>query len=521
MPAAGNKLATQMTAGFLGVTIPAMLGLGAVALVSIVRLVDITGQLHEIGLSLDATREVDIDLGRTLAAAQAYALDPDPRSRREFDRAVRSARGELAGCSSQACHATESATPRAMAGAVLPQLDAIERRGRSILDARDRAAVSPADERELRRLVGGGEVALRRMSGGLLDRVDGLRAQSRALSRRASLLALVLVALFVLISSGVALRIARRLSRRLDALVAGTRRVIAGDLDSAVAVEGGGELEELAASFNFMLERLRRSRAEIDEHRRTLEARVAERSAELAKQVAATREAERLASVGLLAGGVAHELNNPLTGILMNVSLVEEDLPRGSPLCEPLARISSDAQRCQSIVADLRMFCRKQPLDKRPGPVGAVVEEAMAAMGHELESRDVAVEVDVAPGLPEMTWDPERIVRVLVNLIANAAQAIGRGGRVTVTARRNGAWLALAVEDDGPGIPPEYRGRIFEPFLTTKPTGTGLGLAISHGIVQDHGGFFEVETRCRAEVGPDGATGTRFLVQLPLPEAVT
>ena len=147
-----------------------------------------------------------------------------------------------------------------------------------------------------------------------------------------------------------------------------------------------------------------------------------------------------------------------------------------------------------------------------------MVDQALASSAHELDRRNVAVRCDLPADLPKISWDPQRMVQVLTNLLVNAAQAIGQGGRVVIRARRDEDWLRLEVEDDGAGIPAAHRTRIFDPFFTTKADGTGLGLSISHGIVNEHGGRIEVESRT-LEDEPGGRTGTTVRVILPIAEA--
>jgi two-component system NtrC family sensor kinase len=150
--------------------------------------------------------------------------------------------------------------------------------------------------------------------------------------------------------------------------------------------------------------------------------------------------------------------------------------------------------------------------------VDTVVEQALSSSAHELGRRNIFVQCDLAPGLPKITWDPARVVQVLTNLLVNAAQAIGQGGRVVIRARRDEDWLRLEVEDDGAGIPAAHRTRIFDPFFTTKADGTGLGLSISHGIVNEHGGRIEVESRTLEDAEPGGRTGTTVRVIVPIVE---
>ncbi|OGL21117.1 MAG: hypothetical protein A3G44_10720 [Candidatus Rokubacteria bacterium RIFCSPLOWO2_12_FULL_73_47] len=227
-------------------------------------------------------------------------------------------------------------------------------------------------------------------------------------------------------------------------------------------------------------------------------------------------QSEKLASLGLLAAGVAHELNNPLTSIVMNTHLALEEVGAEAPIRAELRKIDADAGRCRRIVEDLRAFAHVRQVERVPTAVDALVEQALASTAHDVDRWAVSVRRELAPGLPKVPCDPARLVQVLVNLLANAAYAAGEGGRVVVRARREDAWLAFEVEDDGPGIPAALRSKIYDPFFTTKPDGTGLGLSISHGIVSEHGGRMEVESLTREDAGPDGRTGTTVRVLVPV-----
>ncbi|HEX9188717.1 MAG TPA: ATP-binding protein, partial [Vicinamibacteria bacterium] len=341
---------------------------------------------------------------------------------------------------------------------------------------------------------------------------------AEAVRRRVWRLTLLLTAAVTLAGGAAALVIARRLSRPLTDLVAGTRRLAAGDWGYQAAVPASGEMAELRASFNAMVRQLRQQREQLEEHNRMLEAGVRQRTDELHRKDQALAQSEKLASLGLLAAGVAHELNNPLTSIVMTTNLLLEELDATSPLARDLRRIDAAAGRCRRIIDDLRAFARIRQVERVATDVRTVVDQAVATSAHELGRAGLALSCDLPADLPPVLWDPGRMVQVLTNLLANAAQAVGADGRIVVRARRVDGWLTLEVEDTGPGITPADRTRIFDPFFTTKPDGTGLGLSITHGIVGDHGGRIEVVSRTREEAGPDGATGTVVRIVLPAGE---
>ena len=224
-------------------------------------------------------------------------------------------------------------------------------------------------------------------------------------------------------------------------------------------------------------------------------------------------QAEKLAAVGQLVSGVAHELNNPLTSVLGYAQLLQMrgDLP--PDVREDLRRIAGEARRASHIVHSLQTFAQGQRAERQPVQVNALVHRILELQASQLQADHVEVVTDLAADLPEVLADPYRLQQVLLHLVDNARGAMASAhGRGTLTVRTwaEGDRVLLAVGDDGPGIPPEHLGRIFEPFFTTKEVGqgTGLGLSICYGIVAEHGG------RIWAESEP--GRGATFYVELPL-----
>jgi signal transduction histidine kinase len=221
---------------------------------------------------------------------------------------------------------------------------------------------------------------------------------------------------------------------------------------------------------------------------------------------------ERLISLGELISGVAHELNNPLTGIIgLSELLLEKDVP--DDVKEDLKLIDKEVKRTASIVRSLLTFARKQESEKKPVNMNKAIEDVLKLRAYEQKVSNIEVDTRFAPDLPEVTADSFQLGQVFLNIIINAeyfmTQAHGRG-TLTVTTERDGDIVRAAFADDGPGIAPEVLPRIFDPFFTTKPLGegTGLGLSIAYGIVAAHGGKIYAES----ELGK----GTTFIVELPL-----
>jgi two-component system, NtrC family, sensor kinase len=225
-------------------------------------------------------------------------------------------------------------------------------------------------------------------------------------------------------------------------------------------------------------------------------------------------ETEKMAAVGQLAGGVAHEINNPLGGILAFAQLMKRDEGRSAGDMEYLELIEESALRCKRIVESLLKFSRhSRTEDRRPFSLNKCVEDAVVLFGAQLKSYPkVRLGLDLAAELPDLFGDPGQLSQVLLNLLQNGLHALpASGGLLTVETGREEERCFFRVEDSGSGIEERYVTRIFEPSFTTKPPGqgTGLGLAIAYRIVEDHGGVFKVETQ------PE--QGSRFTVYIPIP----
>ena len=219
---------------------------------------------------------------------------------------------------------------------------------------------------------------------------------------------------------------------------------------------------------------------------------------------------DKMASIGRLAAGVAHEINNPLTTILTSAMLIQEDTEPEDPNYQELQIIADEALRCRKIVSSLLDFARQsEPVKAKHSP-NKVVTESVVLTRKQAAFNDVAVEENLAKDLPHINMDKDQIEQALINLILNAIEATDPGGKVTVGTSfvPEAESVELTVSDSGKGIPEEDMGKIFDPFFTTRESGTGLGLAITHGIIEQHGGMIEVDSK----VG----SGTRFTIRFPL-----
>jgi two-component system NtrC family sensor kinase len=301
------------------------------------------------------------------------------------------------------------------------------------------------------------------------------------------------------------------------ALMEGTRRVARDDLDVEIRVRSGGELGLLAASFNDMIRSVRRLEDSLSAMMNGLEREVELRTADLREAQEQLVRSEKLSSLGKLSASIAHEINNPLAGILTFAKLVSRTLADGPPddaqrttLRKNLALIERETQRCSAIVKNLLDFARERPIQPRPIDARAVLEEALSLVGHQFQTLGIAIERDLAP-VPDVLADFGQLRQAFVNIAMNACEAMGTSGRLRVETRVRDGRVEIAFSDTGPGIPPERLSKVFDPFFTTKEKGTGLGLSVVYGIVERHGGTVLVDS----EVGE----GTTFTIRLPVSEA--
>jgi two-component system, NtrC family, sensor kinase len=309
--------------------------------------------------------------------------------------------------------------------------------------------------------------------------------------------------------SWVAIRTAGRISRPLHEIAEAAGRVADGDYSPQVDVPSSDEIGHLAESFNRMVRELDRAHQELRDWTTTLEKRVEDRTAQLKAMQSQLIRTEKLAAIGKLAAGVAHEINNPLTGVLTNSSLMLQDLPPDDPRREDLQIIVDETLRCRKIVKGLLDFARQSKPQKQLVDLNRVAEDVLSLVRNQASFRDIALEVALDPALPAVMADRDQMRQVVLNTILNAAEAMPRGGAVRVSSRMDtsSGEVELTIRDSGPGIPPEIIDRLFEPFFTTKKTGTGLGLAIAYGIMEGHKGSIRVEST--------PAEGTTVRLRLP------
>ena len=304
--------------------------------------------------------------------------------------------------------------------------------------------------------------------------------------------------------------IARRITRPLGVMVEATDRIARGDLDHRLPEEGRDEIGHLAHSFNRMTEDLHDAREDLTQWGRTLERRVEDRTQELRETQGQLIQSEKLASLGKMAAGVAHEINNPLTSILLNTYLLLEDCGETDEERESLTLIADEASRAAQIVAGLLDFARQTPAQEVRADVNDIIERTVQLHEMQASVRNIRIEKVLDRSLPPVDLDKNKIQQVFSNLIMNAREAMPEGGTLGVASRLSGdgTFLEIVFSDTGVGIPKDNIPKLFDPFFTTKSFGTGLGLAVSYGIIRQRGGTIDVQS----EVG----RGSVFTVRLPL-----
>ena len=294
------------------------------------------------------------------------------------------------------------------------------------------------------------------------------------------------------------------------------RKVSNMELDSQLQLKSNDEIGELSEAFNTMTVKLKDARDEYRELNETLEAKVLERTEEIAQVNYQLARSEKLASLGELVAGIAHEINNPLGGILMFANMFAEDPRLGDDQRADARTIVHETKRCADIVKRLLDFSRTSIPDKRLKSLASIMENTLALVEHHAAVNDVEIVRHYGVNLPDIEVDPTQIEQVFINLLVNACHAMPLGGRLTITMRTDPQrdLLITAIEDTGQGISEENLGRIFDPFFTTKNqelngiAGTGLGLSVSYGIIQNHGGHIKVQSVVDR--------GTLFTIELPV-----
>lgn len=332
------------------------------------------------------------------------------------------------------------------------------------------------------------------------DSVDQRLEQMRS---RFLLVAVFTTLLAIVLAGG----LVRKVTRPIQDLTDGVRAIGKGELQTQLRIGGHDEIAALGNAFNEMVANLARHRQALTEKNHALQAA----NAELNRVQDQLLRSERLAAIGQLAAGVSHEIDNPVGIILGYAELLLEDLSEDDPRRDDVLAIIDECRRCRRITGGLLGLARTAPEERIAIDLGGLVDNVFVSLRPQKLFRGITLHLQADPGLSSVPGDIDRLRQVLVNLLLNAAQALAGSGHIEVRVFERDHNLCLRVSDDGPGVPAELRGRIFEPFVSSKPKeqGTGLGLPLCRKLVEDHGGSLDLE---------ESASGASFLMILPLPD---
>ncbi|MEX1276595.1 MAG: HAMP domain-containing sensor histidine kinase [Bacteroidota bacterium] len=353
---------------------------------------------------------------------------------------------------------------------------------------------------------------------GVLDVRMSLQEIDQSLAKEEEQMMLVSI-LAVMVMAGAAMGfLVVLVYRPVRTLIEGTRQIESGNLHHQIPLHSRDEIGELAHSFNDMTGALQREKEQNTQWAQTLEDRVRQKSDELRRIHDQILQIEKMASIGKLSATVAHELNNPLEGILTYARLMAKQLRKANQLGEPqkemlndLDLIASEAARCGTIVKSLLLFSKKQVGELSVTPVGTIVGKAGQIMRHHFEISNVRFQVNLPPDEVSLLCDENQIQQALVALFVNAVEAMQGGGTLTVDVQKpdDKGTLRINVTDTGIGIPEGDLQTVFEPFFSTKREGVGVGLGLSvvYGIVERHGGTIAVRSKV--------SKGTTFTISFP------
>lgn len=303
-------------------------------------------------------------------------------------------------------------------------------------------------------------------------------------------------------------------SKPVNELVSGMEKAAAGDLDHSVEIRSVDEIGTLARAFNSMLRDLKGARDQGERWTHTLEAEIAKKTEEIRKTHSNLVQTEKLASLGRMAAGVAHEINNPLTGVVTFAHLLKKRFAQDSPESEDLDVIIEQSERCAKIIKSLLTFARATPSEKGKVSINDVLQRTIFMVKNQEKFHHIKFITDIEDKQFVVVGDSSQFQQIFLNMFINAADAMGERGNISVKTKgiieNDNKFVEIEFTDEGCGIKDADMPKLFEPFFTTKPVGkgTGLGLSVSHGIVKHLGGHLKV----KSTVGK----GTSFFVRLPL-----
>lgn len=341
---------------------------------------------------------------------------------------------------------------------------------------------------------------------GILER-PYIDTTNRVISTFALIAALCVVVLLVILVFSTT-----RITNPLQKMVVATQKIAKGDLSHKLNVKSRDEIGALAVSFDKMTEELKVANKKLVEWGKTLEKKVAERTKELTEMQAHLVQSEKLASLGKLAAGIAHEINNPLGGILIYSHLLLEDTDETNPRYDNLKKIVKETTRCKDIVKGLLQFARPKDPEMILTDINELLENSLSMMERQVLFQNINLKKNYSPDLPRIVADSAQLQQVFINIIINAAEAMDGDGTLSIRTflGEDGKSIQIEFTDTGHGIKEEDKKRLFEPFFSTKEVGkgTGLGLAISYSIIQKHEGEIKVSSQ--------EGKGSTFTVIIPV-----
>jgi len=349
---------------------------------------------------------------------------------------------------------------------------------------------------------------------GVIESHLSLELLDKAIRKQGISITAYVVGFIVVISVVLCTILWKLVSKPVTALVEGMEKVGSGDLDFNVKIDTKDEMGILAQAFNAMTSDLKTAREIMVDWTKALEEEVEKKTEEIRRTQAQLIHAEKLASLGRMAAGVAHEINNPLTGIVTFAHLMLKRVPQESQEREDLEVIIEQADRCSRIIKGLLGFARATAVQKSPTDINEVLNRSIQMVSSKADFHNIKFNINLTDNLTPVIADPSQLQQVFLNILVNAGDAMDGRGTITISTRKvfedEKPFVEIEFTDTGPGISEENMGKIFEPFFSTKPVGkgTGLGLAVSHGIIQEHKGKIFVKS--------EPGHGASFFIRLPL-----
>ena len=348
---------------------------------------------------------------------------------------------------------------------------------------------------------------------GIIEADLSLEILDKSIKKQGIAITIYVLAFLLVISVVLCLILWNFVSTPVSMLAKGMEKVAGGDLDYTINIRRKDEIGELAKAFNAMTADLKKAKNELIDWGNILENKVQEKTEAIHRAQTQLIHSEKLASLGRMAAGVAHEINSPLTGIVTFGHLLLKKFPPGSQEREDIEVIIDQANRCSTIIKGLLGFARASAGAKALTNINDVLHSSMNIVRNKADFFNIKLITDFEPSLRRVKADSSQLQQVFLNMIMNAADAMEGKGALNLTTRNisenDQDFVEVEFKDTGPGITQENLEKLFEPFFTTKPVGrgTGLGLAVSHGIIQDHGGKIIVRTKLKE--------GSAFTIQLP------